>query len=154
MKLSVVMVGDDAKDPFRILGDTYLQKTSRLLAPQLKTIHEGKRKSKASSLRAEEDEALLLLKASVGSWRIALDGTGKEQTSIQFAHALERLLHQGKPITFLIGGASGLSPSVLNQSNEIWSLSQMTFPHRLAYCVLAEQIYRAGEILRNGPYHK
>lgn len=154
MKLSVVIVGDDAKDPFRVLGDAYLQKTSKLLTTQLKTVHEGKRKSKASSLKAEDDEALLSLKASLGSWRIALDGTGKSQTSVQFAHALERLSHHGKPISFLIGGASGLSPSVLSQSNEIWSLSQMTFPHRLAYCILAEQIYRAGEILRNGPYHK
>jgi 23S rRNA (pseudouridine1915-N3)-methyltransferase len=154
MKLSVMVVGDDAKDPFRILGDAYLQKTSRLLTPQLKIIHEVKRKSKASSLKAAEEEAFLLLKASTGFWRIALDSTGKNQTSIQFAHVLERRLLQKKTIAFLIGGASGLSPSVLSQSNEIWSLSQMTFPHRLAYCILAEQIYRTGEILRNGPYHK
>jgi 23S rRNA (pseudouridine1915-N3)-methyltransferase len=30
----------------------------------------------------------------------------------------------------------------------------MTMPHEIARLVLAEQLYRAGTIVRNEPYHK
>jgi 23S rRNA (pseudouridine1915-N3)-methyltransferase len=33
-------------------------------------------------------------------------------------------------------------------------LSGMTLPHEMARLLLAEQLYRAGTILRNEPYHK
>ena len=34
------------------------------------------------------------------------------------------------------------------------SLAPVTLPHDLARLVLTEQLYRAGTILRNEPYHK
>ena len=60
---------------------------------------------------------------------------------------------QGKGnIVFLIGGADGLPPDIMSRAAEKLSLSAMTFPHRLARLVLAEQLYRAVTILRNEPY--
>jgi 23S rRNA (pseudouridine1915-N3)-methyltransferase len=43
---------------------------------------------------------------------------------------------------------------VLEQSDARWSLSRLTYAHRLAVLVLCEQLYRASEIWRGGPYHK
>ncbi len=86
----------------------------------------------------------------------ALTRVGKGMSSETFADELgTRALHGGPSITFLIGGAFGLDPEL--QSTRVHraiSLSRMTLPHEMARLLLAEQLYRAGTILRNEPYHK
>jgi 23S rRNA (pseudouridine1915-N3)-methyltransferase len=88
-----------------------------------------------------------------GAHAVALDVAGVARNSEQFARWLDSKAAQGKGnIVFLIGGADGLPPDILARSSEKLSLSTMTFPHRLARLVLAEQLYRAVTILRNEPY--
>ena len=57
-------------------------------------------------------------------------------------------------VAFVIGGAFGLGEAVLDRSRTRLSLSDMTLPHEMARLFLAEQLYRAGTILRGEPYHK
>lgn len=57
-------------------------------------------------------------------------------------------------LSFIIGGASGLSPEVKNACDFKLSLSKMTFTHRMARVLLLEQIYRAENIAAGGKYHK
>jgi 23S rRNA (pseudouridine1915-N3)-methyltransferase len=84
---------------------------------------------------------------------IALEIGGRLQESAPFAASLERLAARHKGIVaFLIGGADGLPPAVSRAAHDRWSLSPLTFPHRLARLVLLEQIYRAMTILRGEPY--
>ncbi len=42
----------------------------------------------------------------------------------------------------------------MERSRRTVSLSSMTLPHEMARLVLAEQLYRAGTIVRGEPYHK
>ena len=63
----------------------------------------------------------------------------------------ERAAHD---VAFLIGGAYGLSPGVREAASQRLSFSRFTFPHELARLLLAEQLYRAGTIVRGEPYHK
>ena len=56
-------------------------------------------------------------------------------------------------IAFVIGGPLGLSPKILQRSNELWSFGSITLPHALARVVLLEQLYRAAKINRNEKYH-
>jgi 23S rRNA (pseudouridine1915-N3)-methyltransferase len=84
---------------------------------------------------------------------VALDVAGKPMTSESFARWLESRASRGKGrVVFLIGGADGLPPDVIERADEKLSLSNMTLPHRLARLVLAEQLYRAVTILRGEPY--
>ena len=57
-------------------------------------------------------------------------------------------------ITFVIGGPSGLSPSLNSFASWQLSLSPLTFPHEIARLLLIEQLYRARTITQGGPYHK
>jgi 23S rRNA (pseudouridine1915-N3)-methyltransferase len=86
---------------------------------------------------------------------VALTRTGDASSSAQLARQLDRhAASVGTDITYAIGGALGLSEDVLNASRRQLALSTFTLPHDLARLLLLEQLYRAGTILRNEPYHK
>lgn len=56
-------------------------------------------------------------------------------------------------ISFVIGGALGLSTEVLKRADFRLSLSHMTFTHQMVRLILLEQVYRAFRIIRGEPYH-
>jgi len=101
---------------------------------------------KASDLAREGE--LLLGQVRGELW--AVDPRGVELSSGELAQKLSRTA----ALTLCIGGDEGLSPRVREEARFSWSLSRLTLPHRLARAVVLEQLYRAFEILRGGPYHK
>ncbi len=85
---------------------------------------------------------------------IALDVKGKPMTSEGLAKSVKNLQVRGySSITFIIGGALGLSKEVLNKADYRLSLSHMTFTHQMVRLILIEQVYRAFKINRGEPYH-
>lgn len=109
---------------------------------------------RAERARAREARALLS-RIPEGLDRIALTRSGSGMSSPGLAAYLEELATYGRPgAAFLIGGAFGLGEEALAASRRRLALSSMTLPHELARLVLAEQLYRAGTILRGEPYHK
>jgi len=99
--------------------------------------------------------ARLLERVPPGAELIALTRTGERWTSVRLAHHLRDAADAGRAaMVFLIGGAWGLSRQVLDRADRELSLSPFTFPHDMARLALTEQLYRAGTILRNEPYHK
>jgi 23S rRNA (pseudouridine1915-N3)-methyltransferase len=104
--------------------------------------------------KAAEGEALLA--ALVGFDHIcACDEHGPAATSRAFAARLAALRDGGaRRAAFVIGGADGLSPAVLERANELMSFGPQTWPHALARGMLAEQLYRAVTILAGSPYHR
>jgi 23S rRNA (pseudouridine1915-N3)-methyltransferase len=97
----------------------------------------------------------ILARLSPGLELVALTRTGKTTSSRDLAHWLEEHAVAASPgVAFAIGGAFGLGDAVLDRAARRLSLSPFTLPHELARLVLAEQLYRAGTIVRGEPYHK
>lgn len=88
------------------------------------------------------------------SYKIVLDLQGTMMTSEALAKKLGELMVQGSSqLTFIIGGAFGLAPSVMKEANLLLSLSKFTFTHEMARLIVCEQIYRSYKILNGEPYH-
>ena len=86
---------------------------------------------------------------------VALDGTGKSQSSEGFARRLGRWRDDGiADLAFMIGGANGLHGDLVQKAQLTLSLGAMTWPHLLARAMLMEQLYRAHTILSGHPYHR
>jgi 23S rRNA (pseudouridine1915-N3)-methyltransferase len=101
-----------------------------------------------------EGEALLA-KLPARTRCFALTRMGRAMSSREIADELQDIATYGPGgAAWLIGGAYGLSGAVLSRVDRAVSLSELTLPHELARLVLAEQLYRAGTILRGEPYHK
>jgi 23S rRNA (pseudouridine1915-N3)-methyltransferase len=108
----------------------------------------------ATDVQAREADSLRK-RAPAGLEMWALTRDGKELSSRDLAESLSDMATYGHPgIVFVIGGAFGLDPDLVSGCSRSLSLSCMTMPHEMARLVLAEQIYRAGTILRGEPYHK
>ena len=84
-----------------------------------------------------------------GSRVIALDERGKD-----LATQLSNWRQEGFDLTFLIGGADGLDPTLKEGAQAMWRLSSLTLPHAMARVLLVEQLYRAWTILHGHPYHR
>ncbi|MEC7140174.1 MAG: 23S rRNA (pseudouridine(1915)-N(3))-methyltransferase RlmH, partial [Pseudomonadota bacterium] len=96
-----------------------------------------------------------LLAALPGSsFVIALDERGEDMTSPDFARLLGDRLDQGQSLSFIIGGADGLSDDVRECADRLIRFGRLTWPHQLVRGLLLEQIYRAETILLGHPYHR
>ena len=151
MRIEIIAVGRARAGPERDLYDEWLR---RIRWPvNLREIEE-KRPLPADRLKAREAE--LLLAALPGDAPlVALDETGRDPSSQAFAERLGDWRDGGRPaIAFVIGGVGGLDPVVAGRADLVLSFGRLTWPHMLVRAMLAEQIYRAQQILAGHPYHR
>lgn len=88
------------------------------------------------------------------AWRVALAPGGRAPASSEvLAEWLAGRLEVPRPTAFIIGGAAGLAPDLIDGADERLSLGPLTLPHQLARVVLAEQLFRGLCIVSGHPYH-
>ena len=105
--------------------------------------------------RKGESEADRLARAlPEGHTVIALDERGELATSEGLAQRLGGWRDAGHSVTFLIGGADGLDPGLLERAHWRLALGRLTWPHLLVRLLLVEQLYRVSTILAGHPYHR
>ncbi|MBR5190762.1 MAG: 23S rRNA (pseudouridine(1915)-N(3))-methyltransferase RlmH [Clostridia bacterium] len=103
------------------------------------------------------NKEMQMIKAKIpkNSYVFSMCIEGRQMSSEELSKKLEDIALSGKNnITFIIGSSFGLSQEIKQMSDYKFSMSKMTFPHKLARIMLTEQIYRAMSITNNGKYHK
>jgi 23S rRNA (pseudouridine1915-N3)-methyltransferase len=120
----------------------------------LEVKEESARSRPAAEVRRREGDRLLDMLGD-GVLVVACDENGTMMRSAEFAGWLRvERERAARDVAFVIGGAYGLADEVLQRADKRLALTRWTLPHELARLVLAEQLYRAGTILRGEPYHK
>jgi len=104
-------------------------------------------------VRQREGERLLA-RVPAGATVVACDPGGRSMDSEAFAGWLRGAQERAQDVALVIGGAHGLDDAVRTAAALRLSLAPWTLPHEVARLVLAEQVYRAGTIVRGEPYHK
>jgi len=154
MKFRIVAVGRMKAGPERALYEHYAARLKPAIA--LSEVEE-KRPLSSGELKAREASLLLASLDEMKGKRavVVLDERGKALDSRAFAERLRRFEEDGAgEIAFLIGGADGHGDAVLARADLKLSLGAMTWPHLMVRAMLAEQLYRAQQILAGHPYHR
>lgn len=155
MRIQLVAVGNRMPDWVSAGYDEYAKRLPRECELILKEIPPAKRGKNADIARITEDEGTRMLAAlDRDSHVVALDLGGKAWSTPELAQNLDRWLAGGRDVALLVGGPDGLAPACRQRANQMWSLSNLTFPHPIVRIIVAEQIYRAWSILQNHPYHR
>lgn len=155
MRVSICAVGRLRAGPEKTLIDDYLTRFDRTgrglgLGPaQVIEVEDKKNGGQAA-------EAQLLRKSLPrGAVLCTLDERGKVLASPEFADKLAKWRDAGRQdLALVIGGADGIDPSLRAEAEYSLSFGKMVWPHMLVRVMLAEQLYRAANILSGGPYHR
>lgn len=155
MKVSLIAVGRPSRllrpaiREFEARAERYWKLETVEVSPE----KASKNRPVAEIMAAEADAIRAAMPE--GTDLVALTRTGSSWSSHDLARYLNRLaVSAGPGATFVIGGAYGLDGRLLRAARHRLTLSAMTLPHDLARLVFAEQLYRAGTIVRGEPYHK
>jgi 23S rRNA (pseudouridine1915-N3)-methyltransferase len=151
VKITIAAVGRWRGEPMRALYEEY---AGRLQWPLTLREVEVRRRLEGVALKREE---ALLLRAAIpaGALVVALDERGQALSSTGFAERIGGWRDSGvADLAFLIGGADGLDPELRDFARARLCFGIMTWPHLLIRGMLAEQLYRAQQILAGHPYHR
>lgn len=153
MRLTVAAVGKPRNAALAAAIHDYETRAARYWPLDVHEVREER--ASGATPKIVKDREGERLSERIGSSRIiACDPAGKSYTSEKFAEWLLGEREKDRNTAFVIGGAFGLSDDILGRAAIKMSLAPWTLPHELARLVLAEQLYRAGSIVRGEPYHK
>ncbi len=150
MKFRFIWIGK-TKDPnWKALQDEYLRRLSHFVKCEITEIKESGNQ-KGADIEGER----ILDTLNQKTFAVLLDVNGKAMSSRGLAAEIERWQNRGlNEVSYIVGGAEGVSPRVAERADISLSLSFLTFTHDMARVVLLEQLYRAYTIIKGFPYQK
>jgi 23S rRNA (pseudouridine1915-N3)-methyltransferase len=154
MRLVVAVVGRPRDAGLKSVILDYETRAARYWPLEVHEVREERAASLAPTLVMAQEGKRLREKIPPGARTIVCHQSGERRTSEQFAAMLQSEREAARNTVFIIGGAFGVSSEILESADLRLNLAPWTLPHDIARLLLAEQIYRAGTIVRGEPYHK
>jgi len=159
MHIAIFAVGRLKKGAEADLAGLYTERFAKAGAPvglQFDGVHNiGESRASTPEQRKEEEAAALQASRKPGSLLVLLDERGKNLSSRAFAQNLQQWRDRGQQNLLLaLGGPDGFAEIMQEKADIMLAFGAMTWPHRLARIMLAEQLYRAALILAGHPYHR
>lgn len=155
MKLQILSVGQRMPTWVESAVETYLKRMPHECQVHIQEIPAAKRNKQSEVDRMMRDEADRIMKAvRPGDHVVALDLSGQNWSTQQLANQMQGWQGVQERVCFLVGGPDGLDRDCVRQADQVWSLSNLTFPHPLVRVILAEQLYRAWSLMNHHPYHR
>ena len=155
MKIEILLLGRTKASYLQQGIDDYLKRLSHFSNVAMIEIKLKKQGSRSDQEIKISESRLLDQKIPEHAYKVALDSTGKQFSSIGFARFLDGLEQRSvQTLSFIIGGPLGLADEQLRRADQVLSLSRMTYTHDMARLLLLEQLYRAYTIKANSGYHK
>jgi len=154
VKVCLIAVGKPRNAALAEAIGEYEDRAARYWPLERFEVREEPAKSATADLVRDREGERLAAKIPAGAVIVCCDPGGKRMDSAAFSAWLQGQREGGRDVAFVIGGAFGLSPALLQRAAVRLELAPWTLPHELARLVLAEQLYRAGTIVRREPYHK
>lgn len=149
MKTRLIVVGKTSNKQLTALINDYIKRISHYAPVQMIEIKEERNDKNVKE--KEADKILDILNPN--DYVVLLDERGEQHSSIAFAQWLNKRRLSGKNLALIVGGAYGFSQRLYDKSDEMLSLSKMTFSHEMVRLFITEQIYRACTILKGESYH-
>ena len=155
MKIILAVVGKMASGYLSKGIEEYTSRLKHYVPFEILHIADAKNTKSLTEAQQKAAEGRNILAALDSSDHVVLlDEHGKQFTSVEFAHYIEKKMASvQRRLVFVVGGPYGFSPEVYARANEKISLSSMTFSHEMIRLIFTEQLYRAMTILRGEPYH-
>ncbi|MEP6991105.1 MAG: 23S rRNA (pseudouridine(1915)-N(3))-methyltransferase RlmH [bacterium] len=153
MRVLIAAVGKPRDRHLAAAIDDYETRAARYWPLDVVEVREAGRGMSAELTRQREGERLLE-RVPPAATVVVCDETGERLTSAAFAALVNGARERAADVAFVIGGAFGLAPALRARATRAIQLAPWTLPHEMARLVLAEQLYRAGTIVRGEPYHK
>jgi 23S rRNA (pseudouridine1915-N3)-methyltransferase len=154
MRIIVGVVGKPRDAGLAAAIQEYETRAARYWPLEVYEVREERTGAASPDLVREREGERLLAKVPRGAQLVLCEQEGERFTSEAFAAFLQHAREQARDLVLAVGGAFGLAPPLRARATSRLSLAPWTLPHELARLVLAEQLYRAGTILRGEPYHK
>lgn len=153
MEIKLIVVGKTKSSELVRLINEYVKRINFYKKFKIIVVNslKSKKNSEKEIKKIEGENVLKIVKKN--ELIFLLDENGKSFNSRKFADFLSNKFKTNKSIVFVVGGAHGFSNEIKQKSNEIISLSEMTFSHQIIRLFFTEQVYRALTILNNHPYH-